>query len=148
MKNSFSPQSPWLNAMLTKFLSNPVSGEVVVVHHITETRQRIQLEIERRLPGDVFLFERHVIEPEALDPLVPQGRVRGLSWRDTEEHLALANAAFSPFHDIMQENKKTKKKLTPEQQSDYEGIRRWCIELGKIRYELLVRHQKKLRGGS
>lgn len=144
MRNSFSPQSPWLNRLLTKALSRPVAGEVVVVHHITETRQGIQLEIERRMPGDVFRFERHVIPVQLPDPTLPQGRVCGLSWSDTQEHLELAKAAFGPIHEL----KKAKKKLTAEQEADYEGIKRWCIELGRIRYELVRRHQRSLRGHS
>lgn len=59
MRNSFSPQSEWLrNAVAVQVVSS--IDEKVIVHHITETLNFIQLEIERR-SCDKITFERIII---------------------------------------------------------------------------------------
>lgn len=142
MRSSFSPQSPWLNRVLSDALKKPGSDDVVVVHHITETRTGAQIEVERRRVGGVIEFSRVRIGVASKDTCPVPGRFRGLSWDDTVAHLALAKAAFEPFHEL----RAKKVKLTKAQEDEYAAIRRWCVELGFIRFELVRRRDARKLG--
>ncbi len=139
MRSSFSPQSQWLNRTLSDALNKPGSDDVVVVHHITETRSGAQIEVERRRVGGAIEFSRVHIGAAGVDSCLVPGRYRGLSWDDTVEHLALAKAAFDPFHEL----RAKKVKLTKSQEDEYVAIKRWCVELGAIRFELVRRRDTK-----
>jgi hypothetical protein len=139
MRSSFSPQSPWLNRVLSGALTKPGSDDVVVVHHITETRSGIQIEVERRRVDGGIEFSRVRLAGEAVDQYPVPGRYRGLTWSDTEAHLAMAKAAFEPFHEL----RAKKVKLTKAQEAEYSAIRRWCVELGAIRFEMVRRRDVK-----
>ena len=47
--------------LLSKLISLRSEKETIVIHHITDTHYRLQLEVERRCPINGIAFERIVL---------------------------------------------------------------------------------------
>lgn len=58
MNNGFRPNSVALRLALTNLLGKMEPNEQVIVHHVTDTAQGVQFEVERRSQHYGIRFER------------------------------------------------------------------------------------------